>query len=134
MGKIKRFLSKWIKSDDNVGLYGVRPTSPVMYHSEEYLWGQHEDPKGLRILRPNHAGVLLVTGDERPINYGAIRVDNRSLVYWTSQGLQEIWKCYDGVTLECPLIKRFESGDEGDLIAKGYIAVVPLERIVRVIF
>lgn len=83
-------------------------------------------------LRPNHAGALVLDTGET-INYGVIEVEHGRLKYYTGSGLREIWSPRMSAEQEAAAAILKEKSEE-ELIASHHIAVIPLERIVRVLF
>lgn len=83
-------------------------------------------------LRTNHAGALVLDTGET-INYGVIEVKDGKLKYYTGKGLREIWspRMSEEQATQAAILK--EKSEEA-LIASQHIAVIPLERIVRVLF
>lgn len=83
-------------------------------------------------LRPNHAGALVLDTGET-INYGVIEVEHGKLKYYTGRGLREMWspRMSDEQAAAAAVLKE---KSEEELIASEHIAVIPLERIVRVLF
>lgn len=76
------------------------------------------DPRGLFMLKPNHAGALVLNTGET-VNYGVVRVTDADLVYMTGDGMREA-------------LKRRCS--EAELELAGMIRTVPLSSIARVMF
>jgi len=90
------------------------------------------DVKEMELLRPNHAGAL-VLDDGSTINYGVIEIVGGKLRYFTGKGLREIWS--PRMTEEQKLVaKTLKDKPLEDLIAEEYAGEVPLERIRRVLF
>ncbi len=83
-------------------------------------------------LRPNHAGALVLDTGET-INYGVIEVEHGKLKYYTGRGLREIWSPRMSEEQEAVAAMLKEKTEE-ELMASGHIAVIPLGRIVRVLF
>lgn len=83
-------------------------------------------------LRPNHAGALVLDTGET-INYGVIEVGHGKLKYYTGKGLREIWSPRMSKEQASAAAILKEKSEE-ELISSEHIAVISLERIVRVLF
>lgn len=84
----------------------------------------------LEILRPNHAGAFVRkdSGINAPAtNYGVIRIENETLVYWTNKALLYMFGSQQK-TNELKLKSEIE------LIKEGHIETIRLEDIYRVLF
>ncbi len=84
----------------------------------------------LEILRPNHAGAFVRkdSGINTPaINYGCIRIENETLVYWTNKALLYMFSSQEKTT-------ELKSKSENELIKEGHIETIRLEDIYRVLF
>jgi hypothetical protein len=86
------------------------------------------DYKKLSLLKPNHAGAMRLK-DGSTANYGVIRIERDSLVYYTGKGLREIWE-HDRDSNSGLLNLKAEL----DLIRSKHINIIRLDDIDRVIF
>jgi hypothetical protein len=93
--------------------------------------------KGFEYLTFNHAGVLLLKNG-LTANYGVIRKENDSLIYFTGKGLREIWapdiSSDHARNKAFELKKIYETNGIESLIASNHIAIIPLVEIERVLF
>lgn len=90
------------------------------------------DAKEMELLRPNHAGAL-VLDDGSTINYGVIEIVDSKLRYYTGKGLREIWS--PRMSEEQKLkAKALKEKPLDDLIKEEYAGEIPLKRIRRVLF
>jgi hypothetical protein len=105
-------------------VYGHK-NSTTLYHPAM-------DTKERELLRPNHAGAL-VLDDGNTINYGVIDIVADRLRYYTGKGLRDIWapKMSEGQKARAEALK---GKTIEQLIAEDYAAEVPLDRIRRVLF
>lgn len=90
------------------------------------------DTKERELLRPNHAGAL-VLDDGSTINYGVIEIVAGRMRYYTGKGLREIWspRMTEEQKAAAELLK---TKTIEELMAEEYAAELPLERIQRVLF
>lgn len=93
--------------------------------------------KGIQFLKLNHAGAMVLKNGQT-VNYGVIRIDSEKVVYYTGQGLGEMWKpdMTNEEQLRAAELKKTGSEPDGEqkLIASGHIAVTPLDQIERINF
>lgn len=94
---------------------------------------------GIEILKPNHAGALLLNNGQ-VINYGVICLTSTELIYCTSKGFQALWKCvldktFNETTEELKQTLLTSNTDfHHSFYELGYVECRFLTEIKRVIF
>jgi hypothetical protein len=93
--------------------------------------------QGFELLRFNHAGAMQLK-DGRTVNYGVIRLNDNEVVYYTGQGLREMWKpnMSEEEKRHADELKKIGEEENGEqkLFNSGHIAVTKFEDIARVMF
>lgn len=87
-----------------------------------------EMEKRIKGLGSNRAGVLRLT-DGQIANYGTIRVEDGNFIFYTGQGLREIWSS----SADPEKAKELKTLGEEALIKLGHITIVPISEIEEII-
>lgn len=98
---------------------------------------EERDIQGIELLRDNHAGAMQLKNG-RTVNYGFIRITENEVVYYTGQGLHEMFSTNmtEEGKKQSDRLKKIGGEKDGEkkLIISGHIGVTALDDISRVLF
>lgn len=82
--------------------------------------------RGIERLKPNHAGIMRIVGQEHPVNYGVLKTTTEELVYLNTKGLAGT---FSNATDREAIVNKIEKQDFEQLIKDGFAERVKLSDI-----